>query len=108
MYFEESENSDEKNPDLLSFRSYFHEISDEEIEDAIDYLASSIPENLLKEAFDLFQQDIKLISMSHFNVGIYVRNLLRKGGFDFGDIELDENWEYLLWRASKKVCGKKG
>lgn len=92
---------------LISFLSGAIFVSDEEIEDAIDYSASSIPENVLKEAFDLFQQDIELISMSHFDLGLYVRNLLRKGGFDFGDVELDKNWEYLLWRASKKICGKK-
>jgi hypothetical protein len=83
MNFEKSENSNEKHPDLLSFRRFYSEIQEEEIEGAIDYLASNIPENLLRKAFDLFQQDIELVSMSHFDLGIYVRNLLRTGDFDF-------------------------
>lgn len=107
---ENSENSDgsnKKSPDVLSFQRFYREICDEEIENAIDYLASGISENVLKEVFCLFQQDVKLVSRKHFGLGMDVRNFLRRGGFDWGDIELDENWIYLLWKASKKVCEKK-
>jgi hypothetical protein len=113
MDYENSENSEDssisnkKSPDVLSFQRFYREIHDEEIENAIDYLASSISENVLKEAFGLFQRDVELVSRKHFSLGMDVRNLLRRGGFDWGDMELDENWIYLLWKASKKVCEKK-
>jgi hypothetical protein len=116
MDCENSENSDnsensnvsnKKSPNFLLFKQFFREIRDEEIENAVDYLASGIPENVLKEAFDLFQQDVKLVSREHFSLGMDVRNFLRSGGYDWGDIELDENWIFLLWKASKKVCEKK-
>jgi|GEM_PF-1922781 len=102
-----SEIDNEKSPDALFFQRFYREIRDEEIESAIDYLASSILENVLKETFDLFQQDVGLISRKHFGLGMDVRNLLRRGGFDFGDMELNDNWVYLLWKASEKVCRKK-
>jgi hypothetical protein len=96
-----------KSPDALSFKQFFREVHEEEIESAVNYLASSMPENILRKTFDLFQQDIELVSREHFGLGMDVRNFLRRGGFDWGDIELDENWIYLLWKASKKVCEKK-
>lgn len=76
------------------------------IENAIDYLASNIPEDFLKEAFDLFQQDVELVRMIHFGLGMDVHNLIYRKKFDLGVMGLDENRVYLLWKASKKVCGK--
>ncbi|MDD3246712.1 MAG: hypothetical protein PHF18_07675 [Methanosarcina sp.] len=102
-----SETANERFPDYLSFKRFYREIHGEEIESAINYLASNIPKAVLKEAFEKFEQNFDFVVEEHFGPGIYVRNLLRRGGFDWGDMELDCNWVYLLWEASKKVCRKK-
>jgi hypothetical protein len=104
---ENSENGSEKSPDALSFKRLYIEVRDEEIESAIDYLVSNIPEDTLKKAFDLFQQDVELIRRMHFGLGMDVRNLLYRGNIDLGGTNLDDNWVYLLWKASEMVCGKK-
>jgi hypothetical protein len=106
----DSKNSEidiEKSPDALSFKRYYSEVRDEEIENAIYYLASNIPEDVLKEAFEKFKQNFDFVGKEHFGLGMDVRNLLYREGFELGGTGLDENWVYLLWKASENVCGKK-
>ncbi|WP_440946365.1 hypothetical protein ACSAZL_20295 [Methanosarcina sp. T3] len=104
---ENSNTSKERLHVALSFKRFYREIQDEEIENAINYLASNMPADILKETFEKFEQNLDFAVEGHFGLGIYVRNLLREGGLDWGDMELDENWFYLLWKTSKKVCSKK-
>jgi hypothetical protein len=66
-----------------------------------------IPEDVLREAFEKFKQNFDFVGREHFGLGMYVRNLLYRGKFDLGGTNLDDNWVYLLWKASEKVCRKK-
>lgn len=106
MDSENSEVTDEKSPYALSFKRRYIEVRDEEIESAINYLVSNIPEDVLKEAFEKFKHNFNFVGKEHFGLGMDVRNLLYRGKFDLGG-NLDENWVYLLWKASEKVCRKK-
>jgi hypothetical protein len=106
MNYDNFENDSEKSPYALSFKRLYIEVRDEEIERAIDYLVFNIPEDVLREAFEKFKQNFDFVGREHFGLGMDVRNLLYRGKFDLGG-NLDENWVYLLWKASEKVCGKK-
>lgn len=78
--------SDEESPDP----------SETEIQRAVRYLADQIPLDQLPEIVTALAS-----GLAHFEIGIYVRNLLRQGGFNWGDIYLDDNWRELLTKALK-------
>jgi hypothetical protein len=107
MNSEDVDIDNQKSPCALSFKRLYTEVRDEEIENAINYLASNIPEDILREAFEKFKQNFDFVRNEHFGLGMYVRNLLYRGKFDLGGADFDENWIYLLWKASEKVCKKK-
>lgn len=90
-----------------SFRSLYITISDDEVEQAIEYLAKQLPEGVLKEIMESTQVNVDWAISYHFGFGVDVRNLLRQGGFDWDDTVLDENWGYLVEEAAKRSLGKK-
>jgi hypothetical protein len=103
-----SEIDKEKSPDVLSFKRYYSEVCDEEIENAINYLASNIPEDVLKEAFEKFKQNFDFVGKEHFGLGMDVRNLLYREGFDLGGMGLDDNWVYLSVEGFREGVREKG
>jgi hypothetical protein len=43
----------------------------------------------------------------HMRLGIYVRNTLRKGGFNWGAYVLDNLWSQLIKEAARRVEASK-
>jgi hypothetical protein len=82
----------------------FGEISEEEKEEAIRYLMNNVPKDCLKKVFVEIQNKGTCWSVSvHMSFGIYVRNTLRKGGFNWGAYVLDNVWGILVKEAARRV-----
>ncbi len=82
----------------------FGEITDDEKEKAIHYLMDNVPKNCLKKVWIVIQNKGSGWSLSiNKCFGIYVRNTLRKGGFDWGDYALDNLWSTLIAEATRRV-----
>jgi hypothetical protein len=80
----------------------FDKIGDEE--EAIQFLMDNIPKDCLKKVWIAVQNKGRNWSWSvHMDFGMYVRNTLRKGGFDWGDLALDTLWNSLIEEAARRV-----
>ena len=74
---------------------------------AIQYLIDHIPAETLDEVAKSIKDDgPDWWVLHHHGFGMDVRNLLRKGGFNWGPIDLDEVWVELIEKAVKKKTGK--
>jgi hypothetical protein len=86
----------------------FFGISDEEKEEAIQFLVDNIPKDCLKKVWVAVQDKGSCWSWSlHMRFGIYVRNSLRKGGFNWGAYALDNLWAMLIKEAALRVEASK-
>jgi hypothetical protein len=82
----------------------FGGISEEEKEEAIRYLMANIPEDCLRKVFIMFQKKGEMWCLSlHLNFGMYVRNILREGGFYWDPLALDDLWSTLVEEAAQRV-----
>ncbi len=82
----------------------FSEISKEEQEKAIQFLMDNISKNCLKKVRIAVQNKGSCWSLSlNLYFGMYVRNTLRKGGFDWGPYALDALWSSLIKEAARRV-----
>jgi hypothetical protein len=82
----------------------FFGISDEETEEAIQFLMDNVPKDCLKKVWIAVQNKGSSWSRSlHMSFGIYVRNTLRKGGFNWGAYALDNLWAMLIKEAARRV-----
>lgn len=80
------------------------EISKEEKEEAIQYLMDNIPKDCLKKVSIAVQNKGYCWSWSvNICFGMYVRNVLREGGFDWGPLALDALWSPLIEEAARRV-----
>ncbi len=74
---------------------------------AVQYLIDNIPnetwENVAKE---MKKDGPDWGILNHHGFGTDIRNLLRKGEFDWGPMDLDEVWIKLVEKAVKKKFGK--
>jgi hypothetical protein len=84
------------------------ELSNKEKEEAVNYLIKNIPRSILDKAYQEIKKEEEYWYIAHhFSFGMYVRNLLRRGKFDWDDIILDDYWHILIEEAVEKVFGKK-
>lgn len=82
----------------------FGEISDEEKEDAIQFLMDNISKDCLKKVGVAVQNKGSCWSLLvHMDFGMYVRNTLRKGGFDWGPYSLDALWSMLIEEVARRL-----
>ncbi|RLF58527.1 MAG: hypothetical protein DRN37_04935 [Thermoplasmata archaeon] len=81
------------------------EISEEDKEKAIQYLAKVFPKKTLKEVYEISKKGY--LDMYHMGFGMAVRNALRKGGFKFNDIALDGYWDELITEAARRTVEKR-
>ncbi len=82
----------------------FDKISDDGYEEAIRYLMDNIPKECLKKVFVAVQNKGSLWWLPfHMGFGMYVRNVLRNGGFKWDAIILDELWYTLIEEAARRV-----
>ncbi|MCD4822585.1 MAG: hypothetical protein K8R11_11090 [Methanococcoides sp.] len=75
----------------------FDTISEEELEKAAIYLIKRIPKEDMQKIKILIKQDPEWHITYHFDFGMYIRNLLREGGFR--DPFLDDKWFKFLSKA---------
>ena len=76
-------------------------ITPEEWNAAITYLEAYYPPETWQQLQNLTQCDGWWIKYHH-GFGTEVRNTLRKGGFDWGSISLDDNWASLMEDALER------
>ena len=82
----------------------FGKISDEEKEEAIQYLMNNITKDCLKKVSIAVQKNGSCWSLTvNMRFGMYVRNVLREGGFDWGPLALDTLWNTLIEEAARRV-----
>jgi hypothetical protein len=82
----------------------FGKISEEEKDDAIRYLMDNIPRDCLNKVRVMVQNNKSCWSFAvNMGFGIYVRNVLREGGFDWGPLTLDTLWSTLIEEAARRV-----
>ena len=82
-------------------------ISEQEKEKAIKYLIKNIPSKTLFELSKLIEHDGKTWWIKHHHFfGMSVRNLLRKGGFNWSPLILDSIWVELIEVAVKEKVKK--
>lgn len=79
----------------------FGEISKEEKEKAIQYLTANIPKDCLEEVWIAVQNRENCWSVD-MCFGMYVRNTLRKAGFNWGPHALDALWFTLITEAARR------
>ncbi|MCK8828460.1 hypothetical protein MWH25_12050 [Natroniella acetigena] len=70
-----------------------HEISKEEIEEAVQYLSDEISDEILEKVKEMSEEELL---DQHLFLGIQVRNMLREGGFKWNDVVLDELWREII------------
>ena len=86
----------------------FGRISGEEKEEAIRYLMANIPEDCLRKVNIMIQNKGQMWRLSlHLNFGMYVRNILREGGFYWDPLALDDLWNTLVEEAAQRVESNK-
>lgn len=90
---------------VISLRQngYAGVITDEEWQKAVLF----INEKMDKDTIEKIKEDIKekgdaWWSIQHFGIGMDIRNMLRKGGFDWDDGAIDEYWAELLQEILKR------
>lgn len=83
-------------------KKMFGKISKEEKEEAIQYLMGNIPKECLKKVSIAVQNKGYYWSVD-MCFGMYVRNVLRKGGFHWGPLALDDLWSTLIEEAARRV-----
>jgi len=79
-----------------------NEPSPAEREQAIRFLAESIPQETLANVRMLVQnRQTPWHHASHFGLGLRVRNSLREAGFRWSDAYMDDHWHEFVEEAAK-------
>ncbi|HUX99101.1 MAG TPA: hypothetical protein VMV49_06070 [Candidatus Deferrimicrobium sp.] len=79
------------------------EITTEDREKAITYLMTTLPDDTIQKVSQKIHEEGEGYLMElHHGFGTQVRNLLRKGGFHWGAIVLDNEWDSLVLEAVKR------
>jgi hypothetical protein len=81
----------------------FGEISNVEKEEAVQFLMNNFPKKILKKVWIAVQNNEFWPLLLNLYFGMYVRNTLRKGGFDWGPYALDALWSTLIKEAARRV-----
>lgn len=81
-------------------------MTNEENEKAIKYLIDNIPEDCLRKVWTKIQtEEFDCFILKHFEFGMYVRNTLREGGFNWDPTILDDIWSELICKAAHRKFG---
>ncbi len=78
-------------------------ISDEERERAIQHLIENVPKETLLRIYEEVSKDPDWLILQHFILGIFIRNLLREGGFAWSETTLDHEWGPITLEAARAV-----
>lgn len=84
----------------------FSHISDSKKQRAIRYLVETIPTDTFTELADVIREGGPNWGIDqHFGAGLFIRNVLRTGGFSWDESILDEIWIELAEKAVTKKMG---
>jgi hypothetical protein len=74
---------------------------------AIEYLVDHTPDETLREVYELTinPEGTGWPTIEHFGLGLWVRNVLREGGFGWDDQTLDGVWAELIAEAARRMAG---
>jgi len=88
---------------LLRMNGYTGVITDEEWENAVVFISGKMDdETIEKIKEDIKEQGESWWSIQHFGIGMDIRNMLRKGGFDWDDGAIDKYWTEILQEILKR------
>lgn len=82
-------------------------ISNEEWERAMGFLKKEYPKKAFRDFWPYLNQKRDDKITLHHEFGMQIRNSLRKSGFAWGSISLDENWGVLMANISRELMCKK-
>jgi hypothetical protein len=74
-------------------------IPKEEFERAVEFLRKELSPNTMEEIRATMEASADFDIDRHFGIGMSVRNLLRKGGFEWDAVTLDGQWSRVLRAA---------
>jgi hypothetical protein len=80
----------------------FGEINIEEKEKAIQYQMDNIPKDCLEKVWIAVQNKECWSWSVNMHFGMYIRNTLRKGGYNWGPHTLDNLWGMLIAEAARR------
>ena len=82
-------------------------ISHTEWNNAINHLLTTIPLRFFRDVQNVIKQEGPTWGLQHHHgLGMIIRNILRKAGYTWGDIALDNYWQQLLEDAVTQVESK--
>ncbi|SJZ59810.1 hypothetical protein [Selenihalanaerobacter shriftii] len=83
-----------------------HLITEEDIEQAVDYLANTLPKETLEYAYDHIEGSQPNHILFHFGIKDRVKCALKEGDFDWNDDIHDDLWERLTHKAAQQIFKK--
>jgi hypothetical protein len=78
-------------------------IGREEQELAVQYLIANIPDEHLLFIFHEARDSSVWTTIRYLSLGMYVKNLLREGGFAWDRATLEREWDGLVRTAARRV-----
>ncbi|MCK5297852.1 MAG: hypothetical protein KAJ76_03020 [Candidatus Heimdallarchaeota archaeon] len=73
-------------------------------EEAVVFLSKNLEKPLVKKAEEIITEEGKLWGIKNKGgIGIYIRNLLRNNGFNWGESALETYWSWVVEDALKKI-----
>jgi hypothetical protein len=76
--------------------------------EAISFLIKNLETPTIKQIEQLMESEGNLWGVSNKGgIGIYIRNLLRNNGFDWGDVALETYWSWAAEEAVRKINEEK-
>jgi len=79
-------------------------ISKKSWQDAVDFLVNNLEPTFIKKTKQLIQIEGPLWGVkSKGGIGVYIRNLLRNNGFNWGESALESYWPWVLEDALQKI-----
>jgi hypothetical protein len=79
---------------------------EEELERAVEFLRKELSPDMMEEIGVAMKASAHFEIDQHFGIGMSIRNLLRKGGFEWDALILDGQWSRVLRRAIKPTDEK--
>ncbi|NHJ39115.1 MAG: hypothetical protein FK731_03710 [Asgard group archaeon] len=83
-------------------------ISKKSWDEAVSFLVKNLEQPSVKQISELIKTDGNLWGVKNKGgIGIYIRNLLRNNGFDWGEASLEVYWSWVAEEAVTKISAKK-
>ena len=72
--------------------------------EAVDFLVANLEAPFINKAVQIIESEDRLWGIKNKGgIGIYIRNLLRNNGYDWGESALETYWSWVVEDALKKM-----